>query len=624
MLQFSAPRPSEALRRAAAHIGRLAAPGTDPGVCRVPAGASTLIAVTFILLLAQPAAAQRRTIFAYDSGQWVRPAVADPLVVRQRDTDVDLIFLRDTGPTGGFAAPAPARSIVLNLFRDAEFTAFLDRVELVSTIGYAWVGSVAGVEGSVVILAVSDGVLTASVEVGTTLYSVRQSAPGRYVITQVDHDVPPPEAPPIAVTTQVAAQGPAADAGDTYDLLVLYTSTIRALVGGTSSMQSLIVASIARVNTAYPASGVQTRCRLVGAVETEYAESGDIGVDLNAIQSSASVGALRDRHGADIVSLIVANDRNGYAGVGYLMTRNDASFAPWAYNACRHYNLAWNPTIGVMTHEIGHNQGAHHEPGNGCPGLFPYSCAYNDVANQFYTVMSYGTACAGCQQVMQFSNPTILYRGVPTGSATQDNARTLNESRVAVANFRQAQTTLGAPSNLTASSAGSNVLLQWTAPAVGAPIAYTVEAGSAPGLANLANFSTGNAATSFGAGGVGDGAYYVRVKAANGETTSAASNEVLLRVGCSSAPGAPSGLTITQNSGGNVAFLWTAASGSPAGYTLRAGSAPGLSNLAIVDVGNTTAFAAGGVGAGTYYVRVVATNACGTSGASNEVVLTVR
>jgi hypothetical protein len=174
------------------------------------------------------------------------------------------------------------------------------------------------------------------------------------------------------------------------------------------------------------------------------------------------------------------------------------------------------------------------------------------------------------------------------------------------------------------------VTLTWSAPAGSDPVdSYVIEAGSAPGIANLANFATGNAATSFSAGGVPDGSYYVRVRARNSSGTSAASNEAPLVVsggggGCATAPGAPSGLTVIANTAGTVVLTWTAAAGAPTTYIVEAGSASGLSNLANSDLGGAgTTLTATGVGAGTYYVRIRARNACGTGPASNEVVLTV-
>jgi hypothetical protein len=186
----------------------------------------------------------------------------------------------------------------------------------------------------------------------------------------------------------------------------------------------------------------------------------------------------------------------------------------------------------------------------------------------------------------------------------------------------------GPPSGLTASSAGSTITLSWARPSSGgAPSAYTVEAGSVSGAANLANFSTGNAATTFSSSGVGGGNYYVRVRATNAAGTSAPSNEALLVVGntgCAGAPGAPGGLAVVSVSGGTVVLSWNAASGSPTTYIVEAGSVPGLTNLANSDLGGTaTRFTASGVGRGTYYVRVRAKNNCGTGAASNEVLLTV-
>ena len=183
------------------------------------------------------------------------------------------------------------------------------------------------------------------------------------------------------------------------------------------------------------------------------------------------------------------------------------------------------------------------------------------------------------------------------------------------------------PTGLATSSSGSSVTLAWVAPATGgAPTAYIIEAGSAASRADLANFSTGNTATSFSASGVGAGSYFVRVKATNAAGTSAASNEAVLVVGggCAGAPGPPSGLAVVSNSGGTVVLSWTAASGIPTSYIVEAGSAPGTANLANSDLGsNATSLTATSVGRGTYFVRIRGKNACGTGAASNELTLVV-
>jgi hypothetical protein len=325
------------------------------------------------------------------------------------------------------------------LFADADFIAVLDRVETVSTVGYAWVGRIPAVEGSQVVIGVAGGVLTASVELGSAIYGVRLSPTGRYRIAQVNQSVLQPFGPPISPeVAEVSGLQTAGDAGDFYDLLFLYTESAGAQAGGTAAVNSLITASVARVNASYEASGVQIRCRLAAAVEIIYAESGRISTDLSVLRANSNVQALRNQYAADVVSLMISKDSE-FSGFGYVMRQNNASFASSAYNVVVHYRTL--PYIFALAHEIGHNQGAEHEPGNGCPGLFSFSCGYTDTANGFYTIMSYGLACqaAGfsCTLLNQFSNPAIFFRGVPTGSPTQDNARTLNNSRLVFANFRQ-------------------------------------------------------------------------------------------------------------------------------------------------------------------------------------------
>jgi hypothetical protein len=185
-----------------------------------------------------------------------------------------------------------------------------------------------------------------------------------------------------------------------------------------------------------------------------------------------------------------------------------------------------------------------------------------------------------------------------------------------------------APTALTASAVGSSVTLSWVAPTTGAaPTSYVIEAGSSAGAANLANFSTGTAATTFATTGVGSGTYYVRVRAVSAVGMSAPSNEAVLVVGtgpCTAPPGAPGNLSIVSVSNGTVLLTWNGAAGSPTSYLVEAGSSPGGANLANSDLGSAaTSLTATGVGRGLYYVRIRASNVCGLGPASNEVVLIV-
>ena len=185
-----------------------------------------------------------------------------------------------------------------------------------------------------------------------------------------------------------------------------------------------------------------------------------------------------------------------------------------------------------------------------------------------------------------------------------------------------------APSGLTANVSATTVTLIWTAPAAGDPaVSYLIEAGSAPGLSNLASLSTGNVATSFSAGGIPVGTYYVRVRAANAAGSSPPSNEVVLQVGgpVGCGPLGTPALSVVTNTGGTVGFSWTIPSGGPTAYILQAGSAPGLANLANLDLRQASpTFSTSGVPAGIYYVRVLARrNDCALSAPSNEVIVNV-
>ncbi len=176
-----------------------------------------------------------------------------------------------------------------------------------------------------------------------------------------------------------------------------------------------------------------------------------------------------------------------------------------------------------------------------------------------------------------------------------------------------------APASLVGSSNDSVVNLQWTPPASGVVQGYQVVAGSAPGLANIAVLPFPATVTNLG-GPVPYATYYVRVHATNVCGISPPSQEITLLVQpCAAPPSAPTGL-VGSTSGGIITLAWTAPAGvSPTSYTVVAGSAPGAADIVVYPTGTTATGLAAPAPRGTYHVRVIATNACGQSGASNEV-----
>jgi len=85
------------------------------------------------------------------------------------------------------------------------------------------------------------------------------------------------------------------------------------------------------------------------------------------------------------------------------------------------------------------------------------------------------------------------------------------------------------PDGLSATVVGSTVTLAWN-PTGSSPASYIVESGSSSGSTNLAKFDTESPATSLRVTGVGEGIYYVRVRAKNACGASSPSNEIAVTV----------------------------------------------------------------------------------------------
>jgi hypothetical protein len=183
----------------------------------------------------------------------------------------------------------------------------------------------------------------------------------------------------------------------------------------------------------------------------------------------------------------------------------------------------------------------------------------------------------------------------------------------------------GAVTSLTGSASGSTLTFTWTPPQTGGAVtSYVLEAGVSPGDSSLASFDTGNIQTAFVAVSVPPGTYFIRVKARNPAGLGPSSNEVVIAVGsaCQALPPPPANVNATV-AARIVTLTWAAPAGPVSDYVVEAGSAPGLSNVANVLTGNVATSLTANAPPGTYFIRVRARNGCGTSQASNEVMLAV-
>ncbi len=213
---------------------------------------------------------------------------------------------------------------------------------------------------------------------------------------------------------------------------------------------------------------------------------------------------------------------------------------------------------------------------------------------------------------------TVVVIGAPSYSLV------VREGRAAFYDVNLAAGTPGAPTNLQASANGNQLTLSWAAGAGGAPTSYTLLARSTSGgAATLVPVGTLTTVS----GVVPNGTYIVSVRAANALGTGPESSTVTIAVpNLPTPPGAPGALTATVL-GNTATFTWTApVSGGPVGnYVIVAGLTPGfavpLGSLPLPAGSTTTAIP--GIPPGTYYLRVLAQNAGGTSAGSNEVTVAV-
>jgi hypothetical protein len=349
----------------------------------------------------------------------------------------------------------------LDLFDDAQTRIALHRVTGAAG-AQIFEGEVEGVPESSVTLSVLDGQLFGNVKTPDFWYQVRSLDGGLHAIVEMDERRLGPESEPLlrdaatAGEPAVAAETEAlADDGSLIDLLVMYTPSAKTEAGGATAINNLILTSVAETNMAFGRSGVNHRVRLVHAAETaNWTHNGNpVNADdfdfLTAITmlKSPSDGkmdaahTLRDTFGADAVVLLL--DRTELCGRGYLMGPDDvnASFAPWAFSVTHWECASGNYTFG---HELGHNMGLMHDRANSDQTpAFPYGYGWGDPAGQFRDIMAYEcpTTAGSCRKILNYSNPTVLHNGAPTGApvgspGAAHGAQALNNISVTFANFR--------------------------------------------------------------------------------------------------------------------------------------------------------------------------------------------
>ena len=214
----------------------------------------------------------------------------------------------------------------------------------------------------------------------------------------------------------------------TIDVAVVYTPAAREAAGGTAAIEALIDLWVAETNGAYDASGVQQRLALAAREEVDYVESGDSVVDLERLSEPSdghldSVHDLRDRAGADLVHLVLAEAEPDIGGRGQ---------RPGAFSFC----IVTYPDSSCFAHELGHNMALRHDryetsiERDWGGGVLTSDPAYGYVnqrtleagapeSSRWRTIMAYNTQCDDadfrCNRLLRFSNPRQQYDGDPLG-----------------------------------------------------------------------------------------------------------------------------------------------------------------------------------------------------------------
>jgi Metallo-peptidase family M12 len=238
---------------------------------------------------------------------------------------------------------------------------------------------------------------------------------------------PEPNVAPFAEADRVALEAKSV----TIDVMLLYTKNAADRYIGDPA--DLLELAIEQANDTFRNSGLgNIKLRLVHTEEIDYDEANDDQFNhlyrlVDGEGVFKNVRRLRNEKRADIVGLVLHSP----TGCG-LSTRVGAE-AEEAFFVVHHACAAITYSL---AHEVGHILGTRHDrtvDTNEAP--FPFAHGHIN-GSKWRDMMSYREGCGGCPRIPFWSNPRVLYRGEPTGTAASDNARVILEQAERVSNFR--------------------------------------------------------------------------------------------------------------------------------------------------------------------------------------------
>lgn len=219
------------------------------------------------------------------------------------------------------------------------------------------------------------------------------------------------------------------------DVLIVYTPAVTEHYHGHPGILAHLLATFEGSNAAFDNSDIPIVLNMVHAAEVEYVESDSITTDLVRLREPddgfmEEVHDLRDQFGADLVCLIRRGGAGGVSGRAFLIN-------PLNPNSTTGFSVVSDVSAisnFVFAHEIGHNLGSVHDRADdiGSPDLsYSYGVRFTGTdGNDYRTIMATGSAYT---RVAHFSNPHVLFAGVPTGVPIDDPEEADNSTAFAVA-----------------------------------------------------------------------------------------------------------------------------------------------------------------------------------------------
>ncbi len=201
---------------------------------------------------------------------------------------------------------------------------------------------------------------------------------------------------------------------------------------------------IAFTNASFSRSGIFIRLKLARAQQLNFPNGSGNGTLLDQVTNGAGafsgIPALRDKVGADMVTVLRFLPQNFGSGIAWVNGDNDR----FAFSVNQFSPVGFDS---VFAHEIGHNLGSGHERASVNPSasgpcsfnLTGFSCGHGNQAAGWGTVMS---RLNSGRVNHVFSNPALTCVGQPCGipqgqSGAADNNASFNFARTLVENFRE-------------------------------------------------------------------------------------------------------------------------------------------------------------------------------------------